>query len=134
MGTDAPMACTASFGRTNKTTAAWINCEQHAFPPLCSRNLLPGLRSNQAVPLTAPGGGGEARKHYRGPATLKGSRGPTTLHMFLSSHISIITCRLYKLTPPDHTQVTLQVTVTVPDLVSRSVAGPPLVGARTRSR
>jgi hypothetical protein len=41
---------------------------------------------------------------------------------------SNITCRLYKLTPSDQVQITLQMTVSLSDFVYRFLAGPPLMG------
>ena len=41
---------------------------------------------------------------------------------------SVIIFRLYKLTVSDKTQVTLNLTVSLSDLVSRILAGPPLLG------
>jgi hypothetical protein len=45
-------------------------------PSLCPRDPVPGQRSNQVLPLTAPTRG-EAGTNYPGQAVWKGSRSPT---------------------------------------------------------
>jgi len=45
-----------------------------------------------------------------------------------------IICRLYKVTLSDQAQVTLQLTLSLFDLVLRFLAGPPFLGARKKSR
>jgi len=54
--------------------------------------------------------------NYRGPEFRKGIRDATILHMFFVFLDTIIFRRLYKLTPTDLAQVTLQLTVSLPDL------------------
>ena len=65
------------------------------------------------------GGWGLAGTNYRGLTIQKGAQDPqdpTVLHVFVY-HGSIIICRPYKLTLADHAQVTLQLRVSVSDLV-----------------
>lgn len=45
-----------------------------------------------------------------------------------------IICRLHEVTLSDQAQVTLQLTVSLFDLASRFLAGPPFLGARKKSR
>jgi hypothetical protein len=66
-----------------------------------------------------------------GPVQITG--GPTMLHMFVFLSSTII-CRLYKLTVSDQTQVMLQLTVGLANLVVRFLAGPPLLGGGGQSR
>jgi len=67
------------------------------------------------------GWGGESRYKLSGPGP-----GLTMLHAII--------CRLYKVSLSDQAQVTLQLTVSLFDLVSKFLAGPPLLGARKKSR
>jgi hypothetical protein len=53
---------------------------------------------------------------YRGPEFRKGIRGATILHMLFVFLFIIIIRRLYKLTPTDLAQVTLQLSVSLSDL------------------
>jgi len=58
------------------------------------------------------------------PTGAERERGPTILRTFLS--LSVVLLLVDKLTLSDEAQVTLQLTVTLSDLVQRFVAGPPL--------
>jgi hypothetical protein len=64
---------------------------------------------------------GEAGTNYEGPTVQKGARGPKMLQMFYFLGSTII-FRLYSLTP-----VTLQLGVSVFDLMVRFLAGPSLL-------
>jgi len=52
--------------------------------------------------------------------------GPDYITHFFVSLGGVINCRMYKLTLSDYALVTLQLTVTLSDLVQRFIAGPPL--------
>jgi len=54
--------------------------------------------------------------NYRGPEYRKGIRGTTILHLFFNFLDIIIIRWLYKLTPTDLAQVTLQLRVSLSDL------------------
>jgi len=60
--------------------------------------------------------GGGAITNYRGLAVWKGAWGPTILHVFVFLN-SIIICQLYRLTLSDQAQITMQVRVSLSDLV-----------------
>jgi len=60
-----------------------------------------------------------------------GPRPKCAAHVFFFFFLGrFIMCRLYKLNLSDETQVTLQLRVSLADLASRFLAGPPLWGAR----
>jgi hypothetical protein len=85
---------------------------------------------------------GENRYKLPGPGAPEGGPGPDYVAYVFLFLCSIIICRLYKLALSDQAQVTLQLTVSLSDLVCRFVtgalAGGPkiffLTGARIRSR
>jgi hypothetical protein len=74
------------------------------------------------VPL---GGGGDGSR-YKLPGT--GGPGPDYVAYVIVFLGGIIIHRLYKLTLPDQAQVTLQLTVSSPDLVQRRLPGPLMLG------
>jgi hypothetical protein len=77
------------------------------------------LRRTKAVPM-----GWKAGTNYL-------ARDLTTLLFF---SVVIIICRIYRSTPSDQAQLTLHLTVSLFDLVLRLLAGPPLLGSRSRPR
>jgi hypothetical protein len=70
-----------------------------------------------AEPSADDEGTGVAGSNYRGLAVRKGDRGPNLLHMFFFFLGSIIICQLYTLTLTDQAQVTLQLRVSLSDLI-----------------
>jgi hypothetical protein len=76
------------------------------------------------LPLLTSGGGGE----LPGPGGAEGSPGPDCVAYVFVVLGGIIICRLYKLTLPGQAQATLQVTVSLSDLVKRDLDGPLLLG------
>ena len=85
------------------------------------------LHMTKAVPMWWKSG-----TKYRGPAVRKGARDLNTLHFFFS--VVIIICRIYRSALSDPTQVTVQLRASLFDLVLRLLAGPPLLGSRSRPR
>jgi len=73
--------------------------------------------------------GKEAGTNHRGPGRPEGGPGPEYISYFCVSRLHDY-CRLYKLTFLDQTQFTLQLTISLSDLVSRFLAGPLLLVAR----
>jgi hypothetical protein len=67
--------------------------------------------------------------NHRGPGRQEGGLGPEYISYFCVSRLRDY-CRLYKLTFSDQTQFTLQLTISLSNLVLRFLAGPLLLVAR----
>lgn len=72
-------------------------------------------------------GGRESRYKLPRPGRLEGDPGLTTLHIVVRLFVDCT-----KVTLSYQAQVTLQHTLSLFDLVSRFLAGPPFLGVRTR--
>lgn len=91
---------------------------------MCSSSSV--LLNVSSIILTASTKQVESRYKLPGPAVWKGTRGPTMFDMFLSFLVPHYLL-LYKFTPSDQEQVSLQLTVTLIDSEHNILADPPLM-------
>ena len=88
-------------------------------------------------PLLLPTWWGEGEGHRYNPPVARGTEGGSGpgyvawIFVFIGS---VIICQLYKLTLSEQAQITLQLTVSLIDLVLRILASTSLLGSRSRPR